>query len=325
MSISPKVSIIIPVYNVERFIERCVRSLFVQTLQEIEYIIVNDCTPDASIQVIERVLEEYPKRRPWVRIINMPQNSGQAKVREVGIKAATGDYIIHCDGDDWVDTDMYRVLYEKAIADDMDIVSCNYYATDDRTYCRDSSNALPEGKSLVSAIMSGAIHTSLCTRLVKRSIAVDSMFVFPQAAMFEDRVCMLQYALSTTRYLHIDKAYYYYYYHPGSLCFNTSVNASLKRATQLADNTQLIIEVLHRHNLLQKYAIEVLKLKHTARSMLFPAVLQEPKKYIRMWASMFPELNWKYPFLSSEPLTLRIIFVLTLWRIYPYLRKWLKV
>ena len=105
-----KVSVVIPVYGVEKYIERCVRTLFGQTLDDMEFIFVNDCTPDCSIDLLCSVLEEFPQRKEQVRIINQPHNMGAAKAREVGIKAATGEYIIHCDSDDWVDCDMYRQM-----------------------------------------------------------------------------------------------------------------------------------------------------------------------------------------------------------------------
>ena len=126
----PKVSVIVPIYGVEAYIERCAVSLFEQTLDDIEYIFVNDCTPDNSMTILSEVLSRYPQRREQVRIINQPKNLGAAKAREDGIKAARGEYIIHCDSDDWVDTNMYQLLYEKAKADNSDMVICDWYVTD---------------------------------------------------------------------------------------------------------------------------------------------------------------------------------------------------
>ena len=119
-----KVSVIIPVYNVEQYIERCARSLFEQTLDDIEYIFVNDCTPDKSMEVLARVLDDYPARKRQVSIINMPVNGGLPKVRRAGVEAATGDYIIHCDSDDWVDVTMYEKMWKKAVEGEYDMVLC---------------------------------------------------------------------------------------------------------------------------------------------------------------------------------------------------------
>ena len=126
----PKVSVIIPIYSVEKYIEKCAHSLFKQTLDDIEYIFIDDCTPDHSIEIIKDVLEQYPHRKKQTRIVRMPMNSGIGAVRKHGIQLATGDYIIHCDSDDWVDVTMYENMYKKALEENLDIVFCDYYETD---------------------------------------------------------------------------------------------------------------------------------------------------------------------------------------------------
>ena len=93
----PKVSVIIPVYGVEKYIERCARSLFEQTLNDIEFIFVNDYTPDNSIDILKNTLSKYPNRKYQVRIINQPRNMGAAQARKNGILAATGEFVIQCD------------------------------------------------------------------------------------------------------------------------------------------------------------------------------------------------------------------------------------
>lgn len=120
----PKISVIVPIYNVALYIERCARSLFEQTLDDIEYLFINDCTPDNSIEILEEVLKDYPWRREQTRILKMPINSRQAAVRRHGINLATGQYIIHCDADDWVDVDLYEKMYDEAVRSHADVVIC---------------------------------------------------------------------------------------------------------------------------------------------------------------------------------------------------------
>lgn len=122
---SPVVSVIVPVYGVERYIKKCAESLFSQTLQNIEIIFIDDCSPDRSIEIIEETLGNYPDRTGNVRIIKRQSNTGLAGVRLQGIIEAKGDYIIHCDGDDWVDKDLYERMYEEALAKNADIVVCD--------------------------------------------------------------------------------------------------------------------------------------------------------------------------------------------------------
>ena len=110
-----KISVCIPVYGVEKYIERCIRSLWEQTMQDgIEFIFVNDCTKDKSIEIIEQVLEEYPHRKKQTTIIHHPKNSGLVAARNTALAHAKGQYIIHCDSDDWCDLDLYETNEEAS-------------------------------------------------------------------------------------------------------------------------------------------------------------------------------------------------------------------
>src|SRR5574344_2169029 len=123
----PKVSILVPVYGVEQFIERCARSLFEQTFQEIEFIFIDDATIDNSIKILENVLNEYPNRKKQSHIIHHLENKGLAAARNTAKKAANGEYIINIDSDDYVEKNMIELLYNKAKDEDADIVYCNYW------------------------------------------------------------------------------------------------------------------------------------------------------------------------------------------------------
>ena len=110
----PLLSIVVPIYNVENYIEKSVRSLFEQTYPNIEYIFVNDCTPDKSMGVLDSVLADYPHRVSNVVVINHTQNKGLAISRHDGFVVAKGEYIATCDSDDWVELDMYENLMRCA-------------------------------------------------------------------------------------------------------------------------------------------------------------------------------------------------------------------
>lgn len=122
-----KVSVIIPVYRVEQYIERCVRSLMNQTLKEIEFIFVDDCSPDSSIDRLEYVLRDYPQRKYSIKIIRNTVNKGLSESRRIGIEHAIGSFIATCDSDDWVEPDMYERLYMSVEKENADIAVCNYY------------------------------------------------------------------------------------------------------------------------------------------------------------------------------------------------------
>lgn len=120
----PKVSVIVPVYNVAAYIERCAESLFAQTLDDMEIIFVDDCSPDNSVEIINRTLKKYERRIPQTRVLRPDANGGIAAARRLGLLNASGDFIAQCDGDDWVDSDLYDKMYDQAIRNGADIAVC---------------------------------------------------------------------------------------------------------------------------------------------------------------------------------------------------------
>jgi len=123
---SKSVSILIPVYNSEKYISKCLHSVFSQTYANIEYIIVNDAFQDNSIAIIQDVLNEYPQRESHVRLINHEKNQGIAKTRNTLLDHATGDYVYFVDSDDSISTDAVEILMRTAEKNNADIVRCNY-------------------------------------------------------------------------------------------------------------------------------------------------------------------------------------------------------
>jgi glycosyltransferase involved in cell wall biosynthesis len=122
-----QVSILVPVYGVEKYIERCARSLFEQTYDNLEYIFVDDCTEDKSIEILKRVMEDFPARKEQVHILHHERNRGLAAARNTALDAATSPFVSHVDSDDYLDRNAIRLLVEKQVETGADIVSGNYY------------------------------------------------------------------------------------------------------------------------------------------------------------------------------------------------------
>ena len=172
------VSVIVPVYNVAPYIERCARSLFEQTLENLEIIFIDDCSPDNSVEIINRVLNDYPSRRINTRILRPQTNQGQAGVRRMGIIEAKGDYIIHCDGDDWVDKELYQVLYDAAIRSNADIVVCDEVAEYDNYSIKiPTGNFQKNGKDLMKNWYKTNLGMFCHNKLVKRALYTDNVIL----------------------------------------------------------------------------------------------------------------------------------------------------
>ena len=117
-----KVSICVPVYRVEKYIERCAHSLFEQTYNNIEYIFVDDYSPDKSIKILKNVLEKYPMRKPHVRIIRHDNNRGLAAARNTAVENCRTEFLMHVDSDDWIEKDTVERCVTKQQEENSDIV-----------------------------------------------------------------------------------------------------------------------------------------------------------------------------------------------------------
>ena len=120
----PLVSLIVPIYGVEAYIEQCARSVLGQTYPNMEFIFVNDGTKDGSMDVLSRVLKDFPDRN--VKIVNK-ENAGLPQARKSGLEVATGEYVMHVDADDWIEADAAARLVEKALETGADLVYCDFW------------------------------------------------------------------------------------------------------------------------------------------------------------------------------------------------------
>lgn len=299
----PKVSVIIPVYGVEKYIARCAHSLFGQTLDDIEFLFINDCTKDNSIVILEDVLKEYPNRIPQTRIVSMLSNSGQAAVREHGHKLAIGEYIIHCDSDDWLDHDAYRLLYNEAVSSNLDIVWCDYYRSDGVNHKIISQKRQPE-------LMQGPVWN----KLVKRSLYTDHNIIFPKRNKAEDGALMTQISFYASSRRHIEKPLYYYYNNPESICGQVSESACKDKLEQEIENTKLRISFLEREGVLDKYKHEVMLWKLEARRNLIPVLSK--KGNLKLWRHTFSEVNKEYLLSGKISIKKKLKFLATYLGIY---------
>lgn len=170
----PKVSILVPIFNVSSFIERCAVSLFEQTFEDIEYIFVNDCTPDNSIEVLNNVIQRYPNRQAQIRIINHENNKGLAGARNTGIANANGDFILHIDSDDYVEPNMVELLYSKAIAENSDIVVCDFIMEWDNTNRVVEQIWDKNPKIFINKILSVQAVPSVWNKLFKKKLYIEN-------------------------------------------------------------------------------------------------------------------------------------------------------
>lgn len=285
----PKVSVIIPVYKVENLIERCARSLFEQTLDDIEYVFVDDCSPDKSINIVYKILEDYPQRKSQVKVVRMESNSGQAAVRQRGVKESSGEYIIHCDSDDWVRIDAYEQLYNKAKAEDSDMVFCDFYLSDGSHHSLRSSCIPVETKlSLLSDVILN-VHTSVWRYLCKRDLFIKNNIMFSKYNMGEDICLTVQLIYFSHKYSYLPEPLYYYYINPTSIMNSIGYDKCIGRMEQAKGSTDLVISFFQDKGLLSTLKTEILSLKLASR--FYISELTNTKQGRKLWFSVYPDVS----------------------------------
>lgn len=207
-SISPLVSICIPIYGVEKYIEKCARSVFEQTYENIEFIFVNDCTKDNSINVLRQVISDYPSLAGRIQIIEHAANKGLAGARNTAVENASGDFILWIDSDDYVSVTTVDKLINKQLEKNADIVISDVY----RCY-----NGFREYVSLLAddnprrylhQVLRDETEHWLAGKLIRTKLYTDHKIcaleganmgedfqVYPQLVYYSTKICFVEEAL----------------------------------------------------------------------------------------------------------------------------------
>ncbi len=265
----PKISVIVPVYNVEEWIERCARSLFEQTLDDIEYIFIDDCSTDKSIQVLKSVIEQYPLLQQNIHIVINNQNIGPSATRNKGIKISNGDYIIFCDSDDYLELNAYELLYNEAVKDSFDIVACGVYvdsSSNQEIKLFKSKENLAVDSLYDIRKLEGTLYSSAWNKLVKRELFVNHAIYFHEdVKMWDDLYLMFQLRYFANKTSIVNLPLYHYVQHENSLIRS---NVKDKHESQLRC-AHLIEDFVEKQNECNQFKKVANFLKFRASDMLF--------------------------------------------------------
>lgn len=281
------ISVIVPIYKVEKYIEKCLLSLFSQTLHDIEFIFINDNTPDSSMSILYEILERFPKIAKNVKVIENKINKGSAYVRNLGISLAQAEYIIFCDSDDWVDSIMYEEMYNLAIEEDADIVYCDYwgeYLNKAVYYGQYSKN---DKYSFLNRMLDGRIHNGLWNKLIRKKIydSLDLRFV-EGLNMWEDVSILPRLSFYANRICYINKAFYHY---NQTNIFSYTMSYNTKAVNNIIQASEIIVDFFKSKS---EYKESLIYFKIRTKYLLMSKM---HKKDIDLVKCMFPECD-KYIF-----------------------------
>lgn len=233
-----KVSVIIPVYNAQEYLVRCLGNLVNQTLQDIEIILVNDLSTDGSLDIMKECQKQFPDK---IVIINMTEKGGPGGARNKGVQAARGEYIGFVDSDDIVVPTMFEKLYEKAVSEQSDIVDCGYYFEKEDTAIIHTSDDLTgklDAEKRSKLIVSGGYIWSKLFRA--ELLQNDPNYSFRENAILEDSD-FLTYAFATADTMsNVKELLYQYSYHP-----HTTSESNTQDPNKYYNNIKNAIEAIY--------------------------------------------------------------------------------
>lgn len=280
-----EVSVIIPVYNVSQYIERCARSLFEQTLENIEFIFVDDCSTDNTIDILSRVIKDYPNRNSL--ILKQLVNRGVSAVRELGISKATGKYIGFCDSDDWVEPNMYEKLLNTATEYGCDIVGAGYWEhyKNNKKECTFYHHT-DDRSIILSPYFFGGIYGALWNKLIKKEFFDNaSKELWKGITMWEDSCMLIPLRLNSSKTIFLNECLYHYNVNTNSM----TTKFSMKKVNDAIEATKRLEQYFKKEGLSNEasHLIKFLKIASKEVLLRFPQ-----KEYVRMWKEIFPETKW---------------------------------
>lgn len=279
-----KVSVIVPIFNVAAYIERCVRSLFGQTLADVEFVFVDDCSPDESMQILQTVLAAYPERRAMVKIVRHAENLGLPAACNSGLAMAEGEYIFHFDSDDWAEPTLLERLYEAAEKQKADFVWCDWFLAfpQSRRLMKQPQYATP--REALRGMLAGVMKYNVWNKLIRKELYTKNGILFPAGHGMGEDMTIIRLLACAKRIAYVPEALYNYAKREGEAFTN---GWSERHLVDVLHNTGETIRFL------KKRLGEDIE-KETAWFQLnvkYPFLISKDAALYRLWQQYYPEAN----------------------------------
>ena len=239
----PKVSVIVPIYNVEKYLEKCINSLLSQTLEDIQIILVNDGSKDNS----GNIAKEYEKNNKDRVIYVEKENGGLSDARNYGLKYATGDFIAFLDSDDYIEKNAYEEMYNKAIEENADYVECDFIWEFPNKIRVDKQYPYKNKKEMLSFVRVVAWN-----KLIKRQLITDNNLEFPKGLRYEDVEFTYKLIPFINKFANVDKPFIHYVQREGSIA-----NVQNERTAEIFTVLDNVIEFYKENNIYDEYRDEL--------------------------------------------------------------------
>lgn len=245
---TPTISVIIPFYNVEHYLDRCLQSVRNQTLSNIEIICINDCSPDNSHLIAEKHASEDPR----ISLINHSENKGVGGARNSAIGIASADFIVFVDSDDYIEKEMLEKLWIASNSGKFDVVCCGFIGTDDQGKTLAEINYEPRQISNINNSMCifSVFNPAIWNKLWRKDLFIDNKIYFPANCYFEDMSTQPRLLnKATTLKVIDDHLYYYNARRVGSI----TCTYSHKHQNDIFQGLNIILNYLEENDLVGRY------------------------------------------------------------------------
>lgn len=278
----PIVSVIVPIYNVECFIEKCVISLMEQTLTNIEYIFVDDCTPDNSIIILKKILKKYPHRLEQVKVIVHDHNKGLPAARNTGLEYAVGKYIYHCDSDDYIEKEMLEQMVNEAEDKQADMVWCDFWLTYENKERYMQQPLYTMSEEALKGVLSGKMKYNVWNKLVRHSLYLDNHIDFPSGHGMGEDMTMIKLLTVAKKIAYVPRAFYHYIRTNVSAFTQTMSERHLSDVKHNTDSTITFVKQVYGDEL--NYYISLFQL-----DVKLPLLMTADEECYIKWLKWFPE------------------------------------
>ena len=239
----PKVSVIVPIYNVEKYLEKCINSLLSQTLEDIQIILVNDGSKDNSGTIAKKYAERNKDKVIYVE----KENGGLSDARNYGLKYATGDFVAFLDSDDYIEKNAYEEMYNKAIEENADYVECDFIWEYPNKAKIDKQYKYQNKKEMLNFVRVVAWN-----KLIKRSLIIEHNLEFPKGLRYEDVEFTYKLIPYINKFAYVDKPFIHYIQREGSIA-----NVQNERTAEIFTVLDEVIEFYKKNNIYEEYKEEL--------------------------------------------------------------------
>lgn len=279
-----KVSIIVPAYNVDKYIEKCLNTLVNQTLKEIEIIVVNDGSTDRTKQEIQKFVEKYPEKIIYLE----KENGGLSDARNYGMPYAKGEYIGCIDSDDYIEENMYEEMYKKAKEENSDMVECDFiweYPDKQRIDVGKIYNNKKEAMIYARVVA--------WNKIIRREIIEKQQIQYPKGLRYEDVEFFYKILPSLEKISFVKKPFIHYIQRENSIA-----NTQNERVKEIFDIWNNVLEYYKNNNIYDEYK-EELEYTYTrillCSSLLRIVKVNDKEKRKELEKRTWEELNQKFP------------------------------